>query len=327
LSSQFKRGNLGMQSYFSWRKKNEIVLLQMQFQKPPLQKLSDKLFEEKRVNIFVLRLELIHPFLSGNKYYKLKYNLKEFFRLKKEYLVTFGGAFSNHIVATAAAGKEFGVKTIGIIRGEELHSNSNEHLRFASACGMKLVFVSREAYRPMRENKIAVGDLLYELRTTNYELIPEGGSNELAIKGCEEIVKEISVDFDFVCCAVGTGATLAGISRSLPKLVEGIGISVLQGETFLEKDIREWIGALTNFKIINDYSFGGYAKANDELIFFCKNFNSKHEIEIEPVYTGKLFFGLYDLIGKDFFKPNSTIVAVHSGGIFTPQNSELLAPN
>jgi 1-aminocyclopropane-1-carboxylate deaminase/D-cysteine desulfhydrase-like pyridoxal-dependent ACC family enzyme len=283
----------------------------MDFQKPPLQKLKDNLFEEKQLNIYVLRLDLIHPFISGNKWYKLKYNLEEFHRLGKEYLVTFGGAFSNHIVATAAAGKEFGIKTIGIIRGEELNKNSNAVLQFASACGMELVFVSREEYRRLKASDEKVRGKI----TSDIFILPEGGSNEFALQGCTEIVKEIHTPFDCILSACGTGMTLAGIAKSISSHQEIIGISVLHGENFLEKNISEWSGN-NHFKMIYDYHFGGYARVNDELKTFCNTFYYQQQIRIEPVYTGKLFFGLYDLIKKDSFKQGKTIVAIHSGGVF-----------
>jgi 1-aminocyclopropane-1-carboxylate deaminase len=290
----------------------------LELKKPELTQLNDSLFEEKKVKVYVLRLDIIHPFISGNKWYKLKYNIEESKRLGADYVVTFGGAYSNHIVATAAAGKEFGIKTIGIIRGEELHPKSNRVLQFASRCGMKLIFVSREDYRLFKQNKDAITDrLIYELRTTSSELfiIPEGGSNEFALKGCEEIVNKIPNDFDYILAACGTGMTLAGIIKNLNQNQKAIGISVLHGEDFLEKDIREW-SKRSDFKMSYDYCFGGYAKSNAELQTFCNEFFFKHRIKIEPIYTGKLFFGLYDLIQKDFFQKAKTIVAIHSGGIF-----------
>ena len=145
-------------------------------------------------------------------------------------------------------------------------------------------------------------------------LLPEGGFNEPAVKGCEEIPDEISVPFDYICCACGTGATLSGIIRKLKPTQKAIGFSVLHGETFLEKEVSNYTGAKSNWSITFDYHFGGYAKTTDELNNFCKLFYEKNEVLTEPVYTGKLFFGLYDLTKKDFFKRGSTIVAVHTGG-------------
>lgn len=285
---------------------------------PPVQKIVEQLFIKKEISFSVLRLDLIHPYISGNKWFKLKYNIDEFLAQKKEYLVTFGGAYSNHIVATAAAGKELGIKTIGIIRGNELNENSNPALKFASACGMKLFFVSREEYKQMRESGLLTDRFLLELQIQNSDLysLPEGGSNSLSVKGCAEIVKLIPSDFDFICCACGTGATLAGISTALNENQKAIGILVLQGEKFLRDDILKLNGGKNNFQLITEYSFGGYAKTNTALDLLCENFSLKNGFKIEPVYTGKLFFGLHELIRKDFFKKGSKLIVVHTGGVF-----------
>jgi 1-aminocyclopropane-1-carboxylate deaminase len=289
--------------------------LQPVFKKSFLQPLEDPLFEKKNLKVFVLRDDIIHPFISGNKWRKLKYNIDEFRRQGKEYLVTFGGGYSNHIVATAAAGKEFGINTIGIIRGEELNTHSNPVLHFANECGMKLVFISREKYRSFREDNSLV---FHEpgIPGTDLYMLPEGGSNEFAIKGCEEIPGDIAVDFDFICCASGTGATLAGITKGLKKHQKSIGIAVLKDAGSLDEAVKGYIGSKNNFQVIRDYHFGGYAKSTGELDLFCQSFIQKNNIPIEPVYTGKLFFGIYDLIRKNFFETGKTIVLVHTGGIF-----------
>ncbi|CAN5413677.1 pyridoxal-phosphate dependent enzyme [soil metagenome] len=294
-------------------------------QEPVVTNLSDVLFTDKDISLSVLRLDEIHPTISGNKWYKLKYNVEEFFRLKKKYLVTFGGAFSNHIIATAAAGKELRIQTIGIIRGDELNENSNAALKFASQCGMKLFFVSRNDYRKILDADISEteNELLmsipgfsdFGIRISDFYFLPEGGSNPLAVKGCTEIPQSINDDFDFICCACGTGATLAGISTALNENQTAIGISVLRGENFLEKDILKLNGNKNNFQLIHEYSFGGYAKSNAELDSFCEQFMQKHAFKIEPVYTGKMFFGLYDLIKNDFFSKGTKIIALHTGGV------------
>ncbi len=285
--------------------------------KPILQPLNDALFKEKKLNVFVLRDDLIHPFISGNKWRKLKYNIEEFQKTGKECLITFGGAYSNHIVATACAGKEFGIKTIGIIRGEELNEKTNPALLFASESGMKLVFVSREEYKSLRQQDLPVQSIIPELRTKNFELLQEGGSNSLAVKGCEEIIRDIPVDFDYICCACGTGTTLAGIINGLKKNQQAIGVAVLKGAEFLADEVKKYPGEKNNFNLIYDYHFGGYAKSTKELDTFCKSFIEQTLIPIEPVYTGKLFFGIYDLIKKGFFPEDKTIVLVHTGGVIS----------
>ncbi len=287
------------------------------FKVPTFESIQNDLFSQKQVKVFVLRDDLIHPFISGNKWRKLRYNIEEFQKLKKSYLLTFGGAYSNHIVATAAAGKEFGIKTVGIIRGEELNSESNPALQFAERCGMKLIFITRTDFRK-KEDPDFISSLIksnLNLKMEDVYVLSEGGMGDLAMKGCAEIVEDVPVEFDYICCACGTGTTLAGIASSLKENQKAIGISVLNDEGFLEQNISSWTSA-TNFQVIHDYDFGGYHKLTKELDDFCRSFYSKHKIEIEPTYTGKLFYALYDLISKDYFKAGTSIVAIHTGGIF-----------
>ncbi len=255
---------------------------------------------------------LIHPHISGNKYRKLKYNLIAARHHKKETLLTFGGAFSNHIAAVASAGKEFGFSTIGVIRGEELmhQVEVNPTLKFAKQCGMVFKFISREDYK----NKTA------EVFTQNlknefgdFYLIPEGGTNLLAIKGCEEILVDDDNEFDYICCSVGTGGTISGlISSSLPNQ-KIIGFPALKGD-FLQEEISKF-ATKSNWKLMTDYHFGGYAKINTELISFINQFKDEYNIPLDPVYTGKMMFGIFDLIKKGFFPKSSKILAIHTGGL------------
>ena len=260
--------------------------------------------KEKEINLFVLRLDLVHPYISGNKWFKLKYNLEEARKQGKKTLVTFGGAYSNHIIA-AAAGKEFGFKTIGIIRGEELNEDDNSVLQFAKYCGMELRFVSREEYRKKEFN---IKD--------EYYLLPEGGTNELAVKGCAEIISLIDIPFDYISCAVGTGGTIAGIISSLNENQKAIGFPVLKGGEFLKNEIEKLVQTNANFELQTEYHFGGYAKKNEELLNFISDFKSNHNIQLDFVYTGKMMFGIFDLIKKNYFEKGATIVAVHTGGLF-----------
>ena len=274
-----------------------------------LQKIADSFIEKHGVNLFVLRLDLIHPTISGNKWYKLKYNLEEAKKQKKETLLTFGGAFSNHIAATAAAGKEFGFKTIGIIRGDELNEDENKILRFAKECGMELNFVSREDYK---EKKIP-NSLTHQL--SSIYILPEGGTNKLAVKGCAEIISHINIPFDFVCSPVGTGGTIAGIISSLKENQKAIGFSVLKGASFLKEEIEKLIPKKNNWELNFDYHFGGYAKHTTEFLKFISNYEKQNGIPLEHVYTGKMMFGIYDLIKKNYFPKNSTAIAIHTGGL------------
>lgn len=282
----------------------------------PLQAIEEPFLIEKGIKLYVLRLDLNHPEISGNKIYKLKYNLDKAKQENKNTILTFGGAFSNHIAATAAAGKENGFKTIGIIRGDKL-AKLNPTLQLAEKNGMQLDFVSRELYR----NKIALMD--YVNNRYNYDsvyIIPEGGSNELGVKGCTEIVEQINIDFDFICAPCGTGATISGIILSLNQNQKAIGFQVLKAENYIKNEVANWLNTFDkqntkNWKINEDYHFGGYAKTSAELLNFVSDFKQKHNIQLDYIYTGKMMFGIYDLINKSYFEKGKTIVVVHTGGL------------
>lgn len=275
------------------------------------------ILEEKKVELFIKREDLIHPFVSGNKFRKLKYNLEEAKKLKKKALLTFGGAYSNHIAATAVAGKLSGFKTFGIIRGEELGKNleetleENATLREAHHNGMKLQFVSREDYR----QKTSFG-FIEKLKNKwgDFYLIPEGGTNILAIKGCEEILTKEDKKFNFVCSSLGTGGTISGLINSLGKQQKVIGFPALKGN-FLSEEIKKYTIKRKNWSLQKDYHFGGYAKYNEDLIRFINDFKTDTNVLLDPVYTGKMMFGVLDLIKKDKFAEGSSILAIHTGGI------------
>ncbi len=282
----------------------------------PLTEIIDSRLHNSNIKLFVKREDLIDPQISGNKWFKLKYNLIEARKLGYDKLLTFGGAYSNHIYSTAAAGKNFGFKTIGVIRGEE-HLPLNPTLSFAQSCGMKLFYLDRISYRNKYDEKI-IDHLKKEYG--KFYLIPEGGSNHLAVKGCAEIIPRINIHFDFVCCACGTGGTLAGLILGLDSKAKGIGFSALKGAGFLNDNIKNLLSRFgkenfSNWNINLDYHLGGYAKVSKVLIDFCSDFKTQHGIEIEPIYTGKMLFGIFDLIKKNYFPKNSTIIAIHSGGL------------
>jgi len=276
----------------------------------PLQEIIDSALEAKDLRLFVKREDLIHEHISGNKWRKLYYNLQVAKEQGFSKIVTFGGAFSNHIVATASAGKEYGFQTIGFIRGEE-HSPLNTSLQYAQDCGMNLYYVDRASYREKDSLEFREKHLS-DLR--DYYLIPEGGTNELAVKGCEEILTEIQEDFDVVCCACGTGGTISGIINSLKGDQKALGFPALKGGDFLKEEIQKYVHN-SQWELISDYHFGGYAKVDEYLITFMNEFKKKHQISLDPVYTAKMMFGLWDLIEKDYFRRGSTIIAVHTGGL------------
>jgi 1-aminocyclopropane-1-carboxylate deaminase len=264
------------------------------------------------ISLCIKRDDLIHPIVSGNKFRKLKYNLLQAKRDNQPTLITFGGAFSNHIAAVAFAGKENGFKTIGIIRGEELKNKVSENptLKFAEDCGMQLEFVTREAY--CQKSEVFFLD---DLRNTfgQFYHIPEGGTNALAIKGCEEILTIEDAEFDFICCAVGTAGTISGLINSALPHQKVLGFPALKGD-FLQDEIRIF-ARNENWKIISDYHFGGYGKVTPELIDFINDFYTKTHIPLDPIYTSKMVFGVIDLIEKNYFPKNSKILLIHTGGI------------
>ncbi|RXJ44566.1 1-aminocyclopropane-1-carboxylate deaminase/D-cysteine desulfhydrase [Gelidibacter gilvus] len=262
--------------------------------------------------VSIKREDLIHPYISGNKYRKLKYNLAQAKAEGSNILLTFGGAFSNHIAAVAAVGKELGFKTIGVIRGEELVDKieANHTLKFAKNCGMMFKFVTREEFR----NKISA-EFIKNLKSEfgDFYLIPEGGTNDLAIKGCEEILLDADSEFDYICCSVGTGGTISGIINASKPHQKILGFPALKGD-FLQEEISKF-AENSNWQLITDYHFGGYAKINPELIGFMNQFKSAHNIPLDPVYTGKLLFGVMDLLNHGFFPEKSKILVIHTGGL------------
>lgn len=272
--------------------------------------------KEKEVALYLKREDKIHPFVSGNKFRKLKYNIQEAKNQKKETLLTFGGAFSNHIVATAVAGNLNGFKTIGIIRGDELAHNleetlqNNATLKEAHKNGMTFEFVSRTVYRNKTEQSFI--NRLKE-KFGDFYLIPEGGTNNLAIKGCEEILTNDDLNFDYICCAIGTGGTISGLINASTLRQEVIGFPALKGD-FLQTEINNFVKK-ENWVLQTDYHFGGYAKYNEELIAFINNFKKETGVLLDPIYTGKMIFGILDLIEKNQFKKGSEILAIHTGGI------------
>lgn len=272
-----------------------------------LQPIHNDLTRQFKVQLFIKRDDLIHPEISGNKWRKLKYNIEQARLENKTTLLTFGGAFSNHITATAATGRLLGFKTIGIIRGEE-YQPLNKSLQFSADSGMQLYYVNRASYKDKQHIPSAVFPSLDSMY-----IIPEGGANALAAKGCAEIPEEIQMDFDYICCACGTGTTLAGIAGNLKSHQQAVGFPVLKNGSFLSDEIRRLTSA--DFQLMTDYHFGGYAKTTPELIQFVKDFYAEHRILLDYVYTGKMMYGILHLIAKNHFPPESVIIAVHTGGV------------
>ncbi len=277
----------------------------------PIQELTDTLFEKAAVKVFLKRDDLIHSEVSGNKWRKLKYNLAGLTGKKPGTVVTFGGAYSNHLAALASLGHIEGIRTIGIVRGDELTPLSSPTLRHCSSRGMELRFVSRSEYRE-KEYGALVRSLLGQIPDAS--IIPEGGTNHLALKGVGEIPDECAdagFSPDFYIVPAGTGGTTAGL------LLRGcavISVAVLKNAGFLTEDIGKWAATgLLDLRL--DYHFGGYGRYNQELIDFIAWFEAQHGVPLEQVYTGKMFYGLYDLIKRGYFAKGTSLMAVHTGGL------------
>lgn len=265
----------------------------------------------RHIGLDVKREDQIHPYVSGNKFRKIKYNIKQAILSKHNTILTYGGAYSNHIAATATVANLCGLKCIGIIRGEEIQNkiDDNPTLSYSQKQGMHLHFISREDY--------AKKDFLNEIQKLEnhfgkFYRLPEGGSNSLAVKGCEEILTAEDKTYDIIACCVGTGGTLAGLINSSSKHQKIYGFSALKNHQ--HKDIKQWTNK-NNWQIFEDKTFGGYAKTNEELVNFMNRFYRKTSIQLDPIYTGKLLYNLYDLIEKNHFKNQTKILAIHTGGL------------
>ncbi len=289
---------------------------------PPLiQQINSDPGSNAGIELYVLRLDIMHPQINGNKWFKLKYNFVAAKERNLSTILTFGGAYSNHIYATAAAGNLFGFRTIGVIRGEE-NSPLNPTLQFAVAQGMELVYIDRQTYK-----KRYTEELQNQLKKQFGEvfIIPEGGCNLNGVRGCIEILQTVK-GFNTICLACGTGTTLAGITLSLSPEQRVIGFPVLKGGDFLQEDINNLltsylnsglpapVNSPTSWQLVSDYHFGGYAKVNHKLKLFCQDFQAQHDIPLDYIYTGKMFYGVMDLITKGFFKSESLLL-IHTGGL------------
>lgn len=252
--------------------------------------------------ISILRLDLLHPEVSGNKWFKLKYNLQEAKRQKKNTILTFGGAFSNHIAATAFACKDEGFKSIGIIRGEESSAN-NPTLSLAKKNGMELRFVSREIYK-QKHSEGYLKKLQQEF--PDAFIVPEGGDNSLGQQGCKEIIGHLSEKFTTLFCAYGTGTTARGIAGAIRDHQQLIAINVLKYEATSD---------LPKLHVNNAYHFGGYAKHTQALLEFKTGFEKTYAIELDYVYTAKLMFAVIDMIKKNEIPKTDNILVIHSGGL------------
>ena len=264
-------------------------------------------FYKKKIEVNVLRLDKISSLVSGNKWFKLRYYLEEAKAQQKKGMLTFGGAWSNHIIATAAACEMHGLKSIGIIRGEE-----PEHLSFtllkAREMGMQLFFISRAAYQKKEIPAVPQAD--------EYYIVNEGGYGDTGAKGASTILDYCTQSYSHYCCAAGTGTMIAGIINAIAPGQQAIGVSVMKNNADLMGMIQTLVtNAGKDWELIQDYHFGGYAKYQSPLLQFMNEFYRQTNIPSDFVYTGKLFYAISDLIGKNYFPPHSKLLLIHSGGL------------
>lgn len=288
----------------------------------PIQEFNHVFIKDAGVTLLIKREDMNHPEIQGNKWWKLKYNLARAREMKCETLLTFGGAYSNHIFATAGAARENGFRSIGVIRGEEVRP-LNPTLSYAEGKGMKLHFVSRADYR--QKTDIA---FIESLRNEfgDFYLIPEGGTNALAVKGCSEFAVNLAeeISFDYVCVPVGTGGTMAGMISGLKGKSQVIGYSSLKGGAFLEEAVRLLLmpERFTNWEVRTGYDFGGYGKRTVELMNFIAEQRQQNQLPLDVVYTSKMIFGILNDIKEGKFPRGSVIVAVHTGGLQSASSEE-----
>lgn len=277
----------------------------------PEEKVTIPDWQKKCVQVSIKRDDMIHPFISGNKWRKLKFNIEAALEQGKNHLVTFGGAWSNHILATACAGATFGLKTTAFLRSDK--GINNPVIAMCKLFGMEIIYTDRTDYK----NKQALFDTRFRNDPHAY-FIDEGGHGPLGSKGCEEIVSSLNETYDHIFCACGTGTTLAGIQQAVSTSglqTEVHGIPVLKGGDFIQDEVQKIYPQIKPVTLHTDYHFGGYAKTKPELLQFIEKFVSTTGIMIEPTYTGKLFFALNDLINNDYFKTNTRILVIHTGGL------------
>ncbi len=277
----------------------------------PEEQVTIPLANDQGQALWVKRDDLIHPFISGNKWRKLKYLLQKAKDQDKRHMVTFGGAWSNHLLATACAGAKFGFKTTGLVRGEEVR---NPLLQVCALFGMELIFVSREAYR----DKATLFEARYEADEQAF-FIDEGGASAEGVQGCAELVDELEQEYDHIFCACGTGTTAAGILKGLQKQNAKTlfhAIPVLKNGSFMQAEIDQWFDIAPGYALHTDYHFGGYAKTTQKLLSYMQEIAAATGLLTDPIYTAKVFAAVKDLAEKGFFNQGEKILVIHTGGLF-----------
>ena len=278
-------------------------------------KLNQQIFSERYLNneieVFIKRLDLIDPFISGNRLFKLKHNVDRALLEEKNMLITFGGAFSNHILATAAYAKKKNIDCLAIVRGEE-YSELNPLLTLAKEYGTNFCFVSRKEYAKRNDNNY-ISELIRKYKKAF--IVPEGGNNKLGVSGAEEILEKQDKSFDYIICPIGTGATLSGIVNSSKKTQKVIGVNCVNETIYINKKISQKTNK-NNWEIINEFNFGGFAKFDNLLTEYLKKFKLNYNITLDLNYTAKMFFGFEKLIERRYFQRKSKVLLIHTGGIY-----------
>jgi len=293
-----------------------LQALERQLHPSPLTRVVDTALSSRGLALWIKRDDMLHPIISGNKWRKLKYILNDALYSGADTIVSMGGAYSNHLHALAFVGRELGLKTVGYIRGER-PAQLNPTLSDLIDWNMELRFVSRSDFRQLRE--YTQHESFPELRQGQYWL-PEGGATELALRGVAELLDEIELEFDTLAVACGTGTTLTGLVAAAPPASQVLGVAALKGGDFLADDVKQMldtrgITAYADWRILLDYHGGGFGKTSSALLGFIRDFQNRHDVELEPIYTGKLMFAIYELIQQDYFPAGQRIVAIHTGGL------------
>tara|TARA_B100001564_G_scaffold359175_1_gene379970 strand:+ start:1665 stop:2549 length:885 start_codon:yes stop_codon:yes gene_type:complete len=273
------------------------------------EEITSKLLSKNDIKLYVKRIDLIDKYISGNKWYKLKYNIKSAINNSKKCVLTYGGAYSNHLLATAVISNQHNLKSIGLVRGEK-KQNLNPILRLVEQYGMHVDYISRSYYR-MRDDKNMITDL--KRKYGDFYLIPQGGTNNLGVKGAQEILTDLDSQ-SYICVPVATGGTISGIINSSNKKQKILGFKTLKGVGDLEENIKKFTNN-NNWNLLDDYTFGGFAKYDTDLVNFIKDFDLNYSIKLDIIYTSKMMYGLFDLIRKGYFKRKSSILAIHTGGL------------
>ena len=284
----------------------------MNFKLPSkIKELKLNINNSNNIKLFIKREDLIHDIVSGNKWRKLNYNFKYIKEKKIKKILSFGGVYSNHLHALSWLAKKNNIKSYGLVRGCKL-SIENPTLSFCKKNKMDLFFLNRSTYRNNKYNNPIFKKIIKS--EENVFVIPEGGFNEFGIKGCEEIMNEVNEHYDIICCSIGSGCTAVGIIKSLKFDQSFLGFSSFKNNSQIKNIISEKVKTI-NWEINSDYNFGGFGQVNDELKKFIKDFKNTYAIMLDPIYTSKLFFGLFDMISKNKLPKDSRILALHTGGL------------